>query len=112
MREIYRRIYPANLPPMLIVLIVGAVSLAGGGVLTLFSVAFHLVLDFEEGKIFTTTVVFGIFYFRTGLCLGWSLLYFGFKLVRDHAERRMQLSRDDRAILKRRGFLVEIIRGW
>ncbi|HRJ72400.1 MAG TPA: histidine kinase [Terrimicrobiaceae bacterium] len=100
MREIYRRIYTANLPPSLVAAIVGAVSLAGGGVLTLFSVAFHSALDFEEGKIFTTAVVFGIFYFRTGLCLGWSLLYFGFKLVRDHAEHRMQLACAERDLAK------------
>lgn len=94
MREIYRRIYPANLSPTLIATIVGGVSLAGGGVLTLFSVAFHSALDFEEGKIFKTSVVFGIFYFRTGLCLGWSLLYFGIRAVSDGAQRDLQLAKE------------------
>lgn len=93
MREIYRRFYRRNLKIGWLALLVTAVSLAGGAILTLFSLAFHDALDFEEAKIFNGQVVFAIFYFRTGLCAGWSLLYFGIKLIRESAQHDLRLSK-------------------
>ncbi|HRJ73983.1 MAG TPA: histidine kinase [Terrimicrobiaceae bacterium] len=91
MRGIYRRVYRRKPRPLTVALVV-AVSLAGGGVLTLFSFAFHDLFDFEEEKIFTQSMVFAVFYFRTGLCAGWSLLYFGIKLMRDSMQRDLRLA--------------------
>jgi hypothetical protein len=93
MREIYRRVYRAQTPVIWVTVVVILVSLVGGAVLTAFSLAFHGVFDFEEEKIFHHSMVFGIFYFRTGLCAGWSLLYFGIKFFRDSMQRDLSLSR-------------------
>lgn len=93
MRQIYRRVYHRKMRPLAVAGIVSAVSLAGGTVLTLFSLIFHHMFDFEEEKIFATSVIFAIFYFRTGLCAGWSLLYFAIKLMRDEMKRELQLAR-------------------
>lgn len=92
MREIYKRVYRTKPKPMTMALIVAGVSLIGGGILTLFSLAFHEVFDFEEEKIFSHSMVFAIFYFRTGLCAGWSLLYFGIKLLKDSMDNDLRLA--------------------
>lgn len=93
MREIYRRVYRHGIHPLFTMGIIAGVSLAGGSLLTLFSLIFHTTFDFEEGKVFATSVIFATFYFRTGLCAGWSLLYFGIKLARDGMERELKLAR-------------------
>jgi len=92
MREIYRRCYHEKMTKAALVGLVGGVSLASGLVLTLFSLGFHEFLDFKAEKTFTPPVIFGIFYFRTGLCLGWSLLYFGIKLMRESMDRDIRLA--------------------
>lgn len=92
MREIYRRVYRWKPRPLTVALVVAMVSLVGGGILTLFSLAFHDLFDFEEEKVFTHSVIFAVFYFRTGLCAGWSLLYFGIKLMRDSMSHDLRLA--------------------
>ena len=92
MREIYRRGYSEKMPKAALVGLVGGVSLAGGLILTLFSLGFHEFLDFDAEKTFTPPIIFGIFYFRTGLCLGWSLLYFGIKLLMERLDRERLLA--------------------
>ncbi len=92
MREIYRRVYRWKPHPLMMALVLAGVSLVGGGILTLFSLAFHGLFDFEEEKIFTHSVIFAIFYFRTGLCAGWSLLYFGIKLLSDSINHDLRLA--------------------
>ena len=92
MREIYRRCYHEKMTKSALVGLVGGVSLASGLVLTLFSLGFHEFLDFEAEKTFTPPIIFGIFYFRTGLCLGWSLLYFGIKLLMERLDRERSLA--------------------
>jgi sensor histidine kinase YesM len=100
MREIYRNPYWLRLQPAIIAGLVLMVSLIGGTILTLFTLAFHSTFDFEEERIFKTSVVFAIFYFRTGLCLAWSGLYFTFKLIRDRAEHKIQLVRAERDLAR------------
>jgi LytS/YehU family sensor histidine kinase len=68
------------------------VSLMGGLLLMLFSLALQQMFTFEEQKIFNNEVISGIFYFRTVLCLCWSLLYFGIKQMREGAERDLRLA--------------------
>lgn len=92
MREIYRRMYPRPIRLIPLLAIVTVVSAAGGGLLTAFSLAFHSVLDFQEEKVFSIPVVFAIFYFRTGLCAGWSFLYFALRHIRESARRDLQLA--------------------
>ncbi len=100
MRQIYLRFNwePARLPTL--GCLMAAVSLAGGTVLTGFSLAFHEYLDLQEEKVFTPAVIFVMFYFRVGLCAAWSLLYFIFKLMRDNADRSIQLARTERDLAK------------
>ena len=92
MREIYKRVYRTKPRPAIMALIVTGVSLIGGAILTIFSLAFHEFFDFEEEKIFSHSMVFAIFYFRTGLCAGWSLLYFGIKLLKDSMDNDLRLA--------------------
>jgi len=93
MREIYRRFYRENMPKLGLACLLIAVSLMGGLLLMLFSLAFQGMFTFEEEKIFNNEVASGIFYFRTVLCLCWSLLYFGIKQMRDGAERDLRLTK-------------------
>jgi len=92
MREIYKRCYHEKLTKPALVALVGGVSLLSGLILTLFSLGFHEFLDFDAEQTFTPPVIFGIFYFRTGLCLGWSLLYFGIKLLMERLDRERALA--------------------
>ena len=92
MREIYRRCYHEKMTKTALVALVGGVSMMSGLILTLFSLAFHEFLDFDAEQTFTPPVIFGIFYFRTGLCLGWSLLYFGIKLLMERLDRERALA--------------------
>lgn len=93
MREIYRRIDQRHPPLHWIAVSVIVVSLIGGAILTALSLLFHSAFDFQEDKIFTNSMIFGVFYFRTGLCLGWSALYFGIKQMRESADRELRLAR-------------------
>lgn len=92
MREIYRRIPlgKARMGPLALVIM--GTSLAGGLLLTVLYLAFHGFLDFKEEEIFSVPVVFAIFYFRIGLCAGWSFLYFAIRHLRDSARRDLQLA--------------------
>jgi len=92
MRELYRRVYHEKMSMVSLAALVTGVSLGSGLVLTLFSLGFHKFLDFNAEQTFTPPVIFGIYYFRTGLCFGWSLLYFGIKLMRDSMEREVRLA--------------------
>ncbi|MGC1481599.1 MAG: histidine kinase [Chthoniobacterales bacterium] len=92
MREIYRRLYRRGVRLRWLIPAVAAVSIGAGGLLTWFSLAFHGLFDFYEEKIFTTQVVFGIFYFRTGLFAAWSALYFGIRRIQDAREGELRLA--------------------
>ena len=91
MREIYRRGYRKKMSKTGLAVMVIVVSLLGGLILTFFSLAFHHLFAFEEEKIFTNAASFAVFYFRTGLCVCWSLLYFGIKLMRESTNRELRL---------------------
>lgn len=91
MREIYRRIYPGKVQPLLLALIIVAVSLVGGAILTVLSLLFPTPFDFREDKLFAESAMLGVFYFRTGICLAWSGLYFGFREIQRSAERKRRL---------------------
>ncbi len=95
MREIYRRVYDAHSSSMRIAFIVAGVSLLGGAILTLLYLGFHDLFGVAEKEIFTPAMIFGIFYFRAGLCAAWSLLYFGLKFMRDSMARDVQLARSE-----------------
>jgi len=92
MREIYKRVYRTKPKPFTMAIVVAGVSLVGGGILTIFSLAFHEFFDFEEDKIFSNSMIFAIFYFRIGLCAGWSVLYFGIKLLKDSMDSELRLA--------------------
>lgn len=92
MREIYRRVYSRKIRPIFVTVVVCATSIVGGAILTVFSLLFHSALDFEEEKILVSPVIFAIFYFRTGLCACWSILYFGIKRIRDGMDRDLRLA--------------------
>ncbi len=95
MREIYRRVYETQPSPMLMAVVLASVSMIGGAILTLLYVGFHDMLDLEEKKILSPDMIFAIFYFRTGLCAAWSLLYFGLKFMRDSMTRDVELARKE-----------------
>lgn len=92
MREIYKRVYRSKPGPPTMALTVAGVSLVGGGLLTSFSLAFHQIFEFEEEKIFDHPMIFAIFYFQVGLCAGWSVLYFGIKLLKDSMDNDLRLA--------------------
>ncbi len=95
MREIYRRVSDAHPSPARLAFVLAGVSMIGGAILTLLYVGFHGLLDLEEKKIFSPDMIFAIFYFRTGLCAAWSLLYFGIKHIRDSMARDVELARKE-----------------
>lgn len=92
MRELYRRLYRRKIRLRWLVPMVALVSIGAGAILTLFSLAFHGLLDFHAAKVFSDEIVFGIFYFRTGLFAVWSLLYFGIKRIQDASATELRLA--------------------
>ena len=92
MRELYRRLYRPKVRLRWLMTAVAAVSIGAGGLLTWSSLAFHGLFDFYEEKVFTDQVVFGIFYFQTGLFTGWSALYFGIRRIQDAMATELRLA--------------------
>jgi two-component system, LytTR family, sensor kinase len=92
MRVIYRRFLREQNRHHRTILLVSIVCLAGGLLQTGFFLLFHDVFPLEEEVLFITSVEFSVFYERTGLLAGWSLLYIGIKQMRDGMERELRLS--------------------
>lgn len=93
MRAIYERIYRDHKQPAWII---GSVVVASLTAALLQLPVFYLLGDifpFEEKTLFSQSVALGIFYYRTGLFMCWSLLYFGIKFFRDSIQRDLSLSR-------------------
>lgn len=92
MRVVYRQIDHGEFRVGRMGLIIFAVSLSAGTVLTCLSLLLDSPFDFREDTLFETSAIFGVFYFRSTLCLGWSLLYFGIKLALENGERQVRLA--------------------
>lgn len=92
MRTIYDRFYRTNKKPGAIACIISVVSVTAG---LLQLPVFYLVGDifpFEEEILFRKSVGLGIFDYRTGLFVCWSLLYFGIRQTREGIERDLRLA--------------------
>lgn len=95
MHFVYQRFYREQAGWFHLGALILAVSLAGTVLQATLCFAFHYVLDFEEEKIFKDGVVFAVIYFRAGLSLGWSLLYFACKLYDERASRELRIARTE-----------------
>ncbi len=95
MRGIYQRIYHPGGGILRPALASAAMSLLGASAVTGLVLVFHHFLDFDRREVFTTPMVFAIFYFQAGLFAVWSALYFGIKSARDTAERNVLLARTE-----------------
>lgn len=95
MREIYRRVYRPGGRLWRSAFVAAGMSLLGAALITVMVLLFHHYLDFDRQEIFTTPMVFAIFYFQTGLFAVWSVLYFGIKSARDTAERNVSLAKTE-----------------
>lgn len=83
MREIYRRFCPDRTNFARIAGVVFLTSSAAGLVLAGFSCALYEVFGFQEEVARILKSGFQIFYTHGGLCLCWSLLYFGIIFMRE-----------------------------
>ncbi len=91
MRQIYRRVYGRGV--LQVALAILSCSVIAGGILTGLALWFHDAVDLAEEKIIYPSMIFAIFYFRTGLMGAWSLLYFGIKLLRDKLAKEAEAAR-------------------
>jgi two-component system LytT family sensor kinase len=89
MRVIYQKVYDRKLNPVSIAAATGITSILGGAILTLASIGLHAVNGQEALNSFTPSVTFAVFYFRTAVCAGWSMLYFAIKMMRDEMNRQL-----------------------
>jgi hypothetical protein len=92
MRAIYDKIYQNHKEPGWITGAIAIVSVTAG--MLQLPVFFLLgdIFPFEEKTLFSKSVGLGIFYYRTGLFVCWSLLYFGIRQALDGMERDLQLA--------------------
>ena len=93
MREIYRRFCPDRTNFARIVGVVFLTSSAGGLILAGFSCALYEVFGFQEEVARILKSGFQIFYTHGGLCLCWSLLYFGIIFMREADANDLRLAR-------------------
>lgn len=100
MHFVYQRFYREQMAWFRLGALILLVSLVGTAVQATLCFAFHDILDFEEEKIFKEGVVFAVIYFRAGLSLGWSLLYFGCKLYDEREGRKLRIARTELQLLR------------
>ena len=94
MRVVYRGLFRRQVTMGRIAAVVIAVCLIGGLVQLGFTLTLHQVGDFEEEKVFTGFLRFGVLlYFSAGVLVCWSLLYFGIKSMRAARDRELRLAR-------------------
>jgi hypothetical protein len=78
--------------------IVIAACFIGGLAQLAFTLTLHQVGDFEEEKVLTGFLRFGVLlYFSAGVLVCWSLLYFGIKLMKAARDRELRLARAESA---------------
>ncbi len=92
MRVIYNRIYQNHGEPVWIAGTVAIVSVTAGLMQLPIFYLFGDVFPFEEKTLFGESVGLGIFYYRTALFAGWSLLYFSIRKTFDGMERDLRLT--------------------
>jgi len=91
LRKIYDRVYERHRNPAWIV---GTIVLCSAtGALLQIPVYFLVgrIFPFEERTIFGQSALVGIFYYRLGLFVCWSLLYFGIRQMLDGIKRDLRL---------------------
>jgi two-component system LytT family sensor kinase len=92
MRMIYRGIFRWQLTMARIAAVVTIVCLIGGLAQLVLTLTLHQVGDFEEEKVLTGFLRFGVLlYFSAGVLVCWSLLYFGIKLMKAARDRELRL---------------------
>ncbi len=93
MREVYRRFAKRGLSLEGLALLLVAVSSVAGAALAFWSVFLQerLGVEFNDGLGILRD--YEVWYFCTTICLGWSMLYFGIKELRESAERKVRLAR-------------------
>jgi two-component system, LytTR family, sensor kinase len=94
MRVIYRSLFRRHATMLRIGIVAIAVCLIGGLAQMAFTLILHQVGDFEEEKVLTGFLRFGVLlYFSAGVLVCWSLLYFGIRLMRAARDRELRLAR-------------------
>ncbi len=98
MRLIYRGLFRRQVTMKRIAVAVISVCLIGGLAQLGFTLALHQVGDFEEEKVLTGFLRFGVLlYFSAGVLVCWSLLYFGIKSMRAARDRELRLAKAESA---------------
>ncbi len=92
-RYAYASIYPARLPFGLLAFIVAGVSLVGGLVLTFWTTIVYRLLGLPGFNVLDELSTYRVLYLCTSICLCWSLLYFGIRLLLDSADNDVRLAR-------------------
>jgi two-component system LytT family sensor kinase len=94
MRMIYRGLFRREVTVGRIATVVFAVCLIGGLAQLVLTLTLHQVGDFEEEKVLTGFLRFGVLlYFSAGVLVCWSLLYFGIKLMKAARDRELRLAK-------------------
>lgn len=107
MRALYDWVYRNHRKSTWIAGSIVAASVTGGFFQLVVFYFLGRVLPFEEMTIFGQSVALGIFYYRTGLFIFWSLLYFGIRQMRDGMERDLRLTRIE---AEKRGAELQMLR--
>ncbi len=92
-RYAYATIYPARLPFSLLSVAVAGLSLVGGLVLTFWTTIVYRLLGLPGFDVLDELSIYRVLYLCTSICLCWSLLYFGIRLLLDSAENDVRLAR-------------------
>jgi LytS/YehU family sensor histidine kinase len=92
MYQIYRRISYQQVSLIGIITIILILSLLGGCLESLLSVLLHSIYHFHEPPFMTHPAIWGVRYYRSGLLVCWSLLYFGLRLTHESIEKDSRLA--------------------
>jgi sensor histidine kinase YesM len=97
MRSVYQRTYHEEMSLARAALLVVAVSLVVGSILTILSSVLGQTITLEEQRIFGKIATLEMFLFWTSLAAAWSLLYFSIKLLRDAGNRAVRVAQAEAA---------------
>jgi hypothetical protein len=92
MYQIYRRISYRSIPVIGIIALIVALSLLGSFLESRLLELLHHVYHFEVPGFATHPSVWGVRYYRSGLLVCWSLLYFGLRLTFESIEKDSRLA--------------------
>lgn len=107
MRWVYAPVCESHSSPLRIAVVVSLVCLSAAFLQIFFFIFADRVFSFEGQTIFGQSALIGTFYYRLGLFVGWSLLYFGIRQMLDGIERDRHLASIE---LEKRGAELQLLR--